>query len=134
MITNILSRQSAPEQSAAPAPASPTLPASKAGTVQSTGLSPQARASTEAERAGQPVERQQLDSAVARLNDYVQVVRRELQFSVHDDSGRTVVKVLDRDTGEVVRQIPSEEMLEVAGQLPGEVEDGGQPLLFNDLA
>jgi len=131
---NIVSRQSAPEQVAAPAQASPAAPAVKSGAVEGASPTPQAKAQPEEERGRQPVERQQLDKAVAKLNDYVQVVRRELQFSVHDDSGRTVVKVLDRDTGEVVRQIPSEEMLEVVDQLPSDADGGGRPLLFNDLA
>lgn len=83
----------------------------------------------------EPVEREKLDSAVEQLNSYVQTVRRELQFSIHDDSGRTVIKVLDRDSGEVIRQIPSEEALDVLSRLPGASGgDGENPLLFNDLA
>jgi flagellar protein FlaG len=80
-------------------------------------------------------DRGQLDDAVARLNDYVQVVRRELEFSVHDDSGMTVVKVLDRESGEVIRQIPSEEALQVVKKLRSdESGESVDPLLFNDLA
>jgi flagellar protein FlaG len=50
---------------------------------------------------------------VAELNQYVQNLERKLQFSVDDTSGDTVVRVIDKETDELIRQIPSEELLEV---------------------
>ena len=38
----------------------------------------------------------------------------ELRFSVDQDSGRTVIKVTDRSTDEVVRQIPTDEALQIS--------------------
>jgi flagellar protein FlaG len=40
-----------------------------------------------------------------------------LEFSVDEQSGKTVVRVTDAQTGEVIRQIPSKEMLEIARSL-----------------
>ncbi|MDD5176134.1 MAG: flagellar protein FlaG [Sterolibacterium sp.] len=40
-----------------------------------------------------------------------------LDFSIDEQSGKTVVRVTDSDTGEVIRQIPSKEMLEIARSL-----------------
>jgi flagellar protein FlaG len=40
-----------------------------------------------------------------------------LAFSVDASSGKTIVKITDRQTGEMIRQIPSEEMLEIARSL-----------------
>jgi flagellar protein FlaG len=40
-----------------------------------------------------------------------------LEFSVHKKTGETVVKVVDRDTGKLIRQIPSQEMLDLADKL-----------------
>lgn len=40
-----------------------------------------------------------------------------LLFSVDDATGKTIVKVTDAVTGEMIRQIPSEEMLEIARSL-----------------
>ena len=54
---------------------------------------------------------------VEKLNRQIQSLQRELSFSVDEDSGRTVVRVLDSQTNEVVRQIPSEEVLKLARQL-----------------
>ena len=61
--------------------------------------------------------REAVASAVARLNDYVQKVQRNLEFSVDEQAGVYVVKVIDRSSREVVRQIPSEEALELARKL-----------------
>lgn len=41
----------------------------------------------------------------------------ELRWAVHKNPDRIVVKVLDSDTGEEIRQIPPEEILRVAAQL-----------------
>lgn len=46
-----------------------------------------------------------------KLNENVQRIQRDLNFSVDDTLGDIVVKVIDRSTQEVIRQIPSEEML-----------------------
>lgn len=55
--------------------------------------------------------REQLADLADRLNERMQMMRRSLRFNVDDASGRVVVKVVDQDSGEVIRQIPSEEVL-----------------------
>ncbi len=37
-----------------------------------------------------------------------QVIGRDLRFKVDMESGRSVIQVLDRETGEIIRQIPPE--------------------------
>ncbi len=59
----------------------------------------------------------ELEEAVSRINDYVQSVQRDLSFSMDDATGRTVIKVMDRSSGEVIRQIPSDEVLALATYL-----------------
>jgi flagellar protein FlaG len=65
----------------------------------------------------QELERQQraeaLQEKVTELNNYMQNFNRSLQFTVDDSSGDTIVKVIDSDTDEVVRQIPSQALLDV---------------------
>jgi flagellar protein FlaG len=60
---------------------------------------------------------QALKEKVAELNNYVQHLNRKLQFSVDDTSGDTIVKVIDSDTDELIRQIPEEKLLEVKNAL-----------------
>lgn len=69
--------------------------------------------------AGQPAGQnalspQQLKEAVKTMNDFVGGINSSLQFTVDDKSGQTIVKVMDTDTKEVIKQIPSEEMLSIA--------------------
>lgn len=49
------------------------------------------------------------------LEKRVQNVSRDLQFSVDQDSGKTVIKVLDSRTKEIIRQIPFENYHEAVG-------------------
>ena len=53
-------------------------------------------------------------SAVNRLNKQLQEVHSNLHFSIHEASGRVVVKVIDTKSDEVIRQIPSEAILALA--------------------
>lgn len=61
--------------------------------------------------------RESLDSAVASISSFVQSVQRNLAFSIDESSGQVVVKVTDRDSGDVIRQLPSEEALRLSEQL-----------------
>ncbi|MCP3869306.1 MAG: flagellar protein FlaG [Gammaproteobacteria bacterium] len=71
------------------------------------------------------VKPQELGNAVRDLNDYVQVIKRNLQFNIDRDSGHTVVKVVDAETEETIRQIPSEEVLEMARHLVDSMDQPG---------
>lgn len=62
-------------------------------------------------------QREELDDAVSQLNDYVQNVQRDLQFEVDNESGQTIVRVVDQQTQEVVRQMPDEVALRLAEKL-----------------
>jgi flagellar protein FlaG len=69
----------------------------------------------------------QLDEALGTMQDFVQNVKRELQFSVDKDLGRTVVKVVDSESGDLIRQIPEELFLELARK----VKEHGEVNLIN---
>lgn len=56
----------------------------------------------------------QLKEAVSKLNDYTQSISRKLSFSIEESTGRTVIKVYDAETDELIRQIPPEETLRLA--------------------
>lgn len=87
------------------------------GTV--TPLSTEQGSESRAEKSEDRTEamREELNQAVSRLNDFVQSVQRDLEFDVNDDTGQTVVRVIDQQTDEVVRQIPDELALKLADNL-----------------
>ncbi len=71
------------------------------------------------------VSRAAFERVVSELQNYVQKTQRNLDFFVDDRSGRVVVKVVDATSDEVIRQIPSEEMLSVSRRIQ-EYLDGQQ--------
>lgn len=85
----------------------------KAENAQST----EAGSSAEKSQAKEPASREEVEAAVATIQDFVQTVRRDLNFSLEEGSGRVVVKVTDSGSGDVIRQIPSEEALQLAENL-----------------
>ncbi|WP_083917630.1 flagellar protein FlaG [Uliginosibacterium gangwonense] len=61
--------------------------------------------------------REQVDQAMKEVKQALPLPARNLQFSIDEDTGKTVVKVVDPTTKEVIRQIPSEEILAIAKAL-----------------
>jgi flagellar protein FlaG len=55
--------------------------------------------------------------AVERVSEFVAQTGAEISFSVDEASGLNVVKVIDKASKEVIRQIPSEEMVAIAAAL-----------------
>jgi flagellar protein FlaG len=58
-----------------------------------------------------------LDEVLTAARERALLSRASLEFSIDDASGRTVVKVVDAETKELIRQIPSEEVLALARNL-----------------
>lgn len=56
-------------------------------------------------------------AAVKEINQVIRSFSRNLEFTVDEATRKTIVKVVDTDTGEVIRQIPSEETLTIARAL-----------------
>ncbi len=72
---------------------------------------------------------EQVKQAVQKIQGTVNNLAQNLQFSIDEDTGKTIIKVMDVHTEEVIRQIPTEEAVEIARTL-----DKVQGLLFNGKA
>ncbi|MEE9396080.1 MAG: flagellar protein FlaG [Methylococcales bacterium] len=70
-----------------------------------------------------------IDDVVVEMNKMAQQLHRELQFSTSEESGMIVIKVVDKETDEVIREIPSEEVQEMRKRLS---EAAG--MIFRDSA
>jgi flagellar protein FlaG len=57
---------------------------------------------------------QRVKEAAQQLNEFMKITSIGLHFTTDWESGQTVVKVLNKATGEVIRQIPSEEALKLS--------------------
>jgi flagellar protein FlaG len=71
-----------------------------------------------------------LDQAADLMNSRAQTIHRQLQFSIDENSGRTVITVLNSETQEIIRQIPEEEALHLASKLV----QGGDLEIFDTFA
>jgi flagellar protein FlaG len=104
-INTISSSGNAPPVPAAPQGGNP-VPAAPAPAVE-TAPAPQQQPTI-----------QQVQQAVAAVKHYVEpMTSNSLQFEVDESSGRTIVRITDAKTGDVIRQIPSKEMLAIASSL-----------------
>ncbi len=72
--------------------------------------------------------RKNLQEAVSRLNEQMQSKGRDLSFSIDEKIDRSIVTVRNLKTGELVRQIPTEDMVRLAHS----IEDM-KGLLFNAI-
>ncbi|MFU4298712.1 flagellar protein FlaG [Pseudomonas aeruginosa] len=104
--------------------------ASSSDSARPAGQAGEAAASASAQRTGDvrmgdKEQRAAVEEAVSSIEKFTQSIRRDLSFSLDDSTGRVVVKVTDSTSGEVIRQIPSEEALRLAERL-----DEARSLLF----
>ena len=74
-------------------------------------------------------EKQDVEKAVEKISEFVSSRQSELSFSIDDASGSQIVKIMDIQTKQVIRQFPSEEAVAIAQAL-----DKLQGLLIRDKA
>ncbi|MDR1228002.1 MAG: flagellar protein FlaG [Azoarcus sp.] len=60
---------------------------------------------------------QSVRESVEKLNEFIRPYVTSLQFSIDKDAGKFVVKILDTETKEVIKQFPSEKVLALAKAL-----------------
>lgn len=92
------------------------------------------RVEAEKDAVNEPVTAEQLGTAVESINQFVNAQMRTLNFSVDETSGKAVVKVIDFETKDVIRQIPGEEVLKMASAIKRLQDDLGSAtgLLINN--
>jgi len=65
----------------------------------------------------EPLTPEQLEKVAQQLQDFVGEMNHGLEFLVDKDSGRDVIKVIDKSSGDLVKQYPSEEVLTLVAKL-----------------
>ena len=118
-------------------PAAPKLDDRPVGTAEphtTTGTASVKSAATQADPSSKASpSRAEVDAAVKKLNDAMPGASQTLQFSVDHDSKEIVVKLIDQNTKEVLRQIPSVEALQIAKSIDASL-DKKQGLLIDHSA
>ncbi|MEM9103483.1 MAG: flagellar protein FlaG [Pseudomonadota bacterium] len=77
---------------------------------------------------------EKIQESVQQLNDSARQLNRDLEFSVDNDSGRTIITVKDRRTEEIIRQIPSEDVLKIANRVKelSDIPNAAQGVFINE--
>jgi len=65
-----------------------------------------------------------VEDALAEVSEFVQAKNQNLSFSFDDEANRSVIKVTDSNSGDVIRQIPSEEVLALSERIKNLQTDG----------
>lgn len=101
--------------------ASGMLQTQQASAVSSSSKSPQARSAESRPKAEDQqdagISGEGLETAAKRVADYLQKSSSDLEFGVDKDTGQYYFKVINPETHETIRQVPTEEMLAMAKRL-----------------
>lgn len=101
-----------------PIPTSATI--SAPGVQATTGAKP---VSQDEKRGDSPpnasaaLSNEQIEQAVDEIRRKIEPVAQNLLFTIDKDTGKTIVRLIDSSTKEVLRQIPSEELIAIARSL-----------------
>jgi len=103
-------------------PASPVIKVSPS-LKESGATSEVAAKSADVRKKSEPVtELGPSDRALEQINKLLKTQQQALEFSLDKGSNRVVYKLIDTNTGEVIRQIPSEEFLSLSRSLAAKTE------------
>lgn len=72
------------------------------------------------ERSGEPrqeVTRNEVEKTVESLQAVARALNTRLSFEVDENTGKNIIRVIDSESGEVIRQIPPQEMLDIVSKL-----------------
>lgn len=59
------------------------------------------------------ITKEELEATVEKANQFLLGLKTQFDFKIHEGTGRTVVRLIDKQTQEVVKEIPPEKMLDV---------------------
>jgi flagellar protein FlaG len=60
---------------------------------------------------------EKLEDLVKAANEVMEAMDKKLEFSIHEGTNRTMVKIVDRHDGKVIKEIPPEKMLDLVAKM-----------------
>ena len=94
-----------PNAAAGPLTATPVMPKQPVERVQAERVLPTAKATS------QNVSQKELEQSIEQIQVMMDLRNRSVEFTTDESSGARVVKVVDSNSGDVIRQMPAEELL-----------------------
>ncbi|MEL7024016.1 MAG: flagellar protein FlaG [Pseudomonadota bacterium] len=119
----------APQQTAAAAIETTEAPSASSDVVRAEGPAEAAQATLPEPAATESVSSEALEQALEQIREQAQRVAPQLKFENDSESDVVVIKVIDRVTGEIIRQLPPEAVMDAQAQ-----GIDGLPSLIADFA
>lgn len=63
------------------------------------------------------ISKESLDKLITEVNNKFKLVNKEFSYEIHEKTNRVTVKIKDSETGDIIKQIPSEESLDLAAKI-----------------
>lgn len=79
--------------------------------------SQQKQSSKNSQQAQQKVVTDQLKKAIAEMNKKINNSNEEAVFGVHEETNRVMIKIVDKDTKEVIKEFPPEKTLDMIAKV-----------------
>lgn len=81
------------------------------------------KAGLEVIKTKQPIDVERLKSSVEIVNEAMKISNFHLEFRLYKDSGRYQVSVVDSESQKVIRQIPSDDVLEFQAKVTAMLDE-----------
>ena len=69
------------------------------------------------DRLDLPISDRVVIQAIEKANDAISVANKKFEYSIHEKTNQIMVKVIDTDTNEVIREIPPEKILDMVAKM-----------------
>ena len=63
------------------------------------------------------IESEKIEHVAQAMENYVKSIQRDLKIQVHSSTGNIMVKVISKESGQIIREIPPEELLNLAAKM-----------------
>lgn len=63
------------------------------------------------------ISKETLDKLITEVNHKFKLVNKEFSYDIHEKTNRITVKIKDSETGDILKEIPSEESLDLAAKI-----------------
>lgn len=77
----------------------------------------QAQQQANTKQAQQQQQSEQLKKAIAEMNRKINNSNEEAVFGVHEDTNRIMIKIMDKETKEVIKEFPPEKTLDMIARI-----------------
>ena len=71
----------------------------------------------------------QIEAVAKEIDSYLRSTQKDLKIEIHEETGQVIAKIISRDDGKVVREVPDEDLLDLAARL-----DTLRGVVFNKTA